>query len=139
VIPFIAKASTRQAGTMKRLVRSRPSSSAVLLAALSLAACAGTTKSVEPEIRGSRGQTLVVSRGSDFSVLLQTIGPGEYASPPSVSSAAVRFIDVVPGDIIVPAGPRQRFRFQAIAPGTAILVFHHTDVNPTVQDTIDVR
>ena len=77
--------------------------------------------------------------GTEFTVTLQTIGPGEYSSPPSVSSAAVHFHDVSLVSPYVPAGPTQQFRFAAMMPGKAIVVFQHTGFTPTVEDTVNVR
>ncbi len=110
---------------------------APILAALAISACAGKNP-VAVSIVG-RSQSLTVPVGTQFNVTLQTIGPGEYSSPPTVSSAAVRFLDVAQADIAVPAGPTQRFRFDAATPGKAIVVFQHTGNNPTVEDTVDVR
>jgi hypothetical protein len=56
-----------------------------------------------------------------------------------VSSGAVRFLDVSLVSPYVPAGPTQRFRFDARTRGKSIIVFQHTDNNRTVEDTIDVR
>lgn len=88
---------------------------------------------------GSRSQRLVASVGEQFSVTLGTVGPGEYESPPSISTDVVRFL----GDSIVgpyvPAGERQAFGFAATAPGTAVVTFRHSGNNPTVVDTVEVR
>jgi hypothetical protein len=56
-----------------------------------------------------------------------------------VSSAAVRFLDVRLVTPAVPAGPTQRFRFEAVGPGLAVIVFHHTVQGPAIEDTIDVH
>jgi hypothetical protein len=39
----------------------------------------------------------------------------------------------------VPAGPTQRFRFEAVSQGVAVIVFHHTGQSPTIEDTIIVH
>jgi hypothetical protein len=80
-----------------------------------------------------------VSVGEELSITLQTIGPGEYQSPPAVSSSAVRFLDVAYVSPSVPAGPTQRFRFKAEAPGHAIVTFRHSGSTPMVSDTVEVR
>lgn len=79
------------------------------------------------------------SGGTAFTIILQTVGPGAYESPPTISSGAVRFLDVSQAAVAVPAGPTQRFRFQAVSPGRAIIAFHHSGSNPVVTDTIIVR
>lgn len=70
---------------------------------------------------------------------LQTVGPGEYESPPSVSSPALRFLDESLVSPSVPAGPTQLFRFRAEARGTAVVTFYDTGDDPTVEDTVLVR
>src|SRR5438067_8269529 len=70
-------------------------------------------------------QSISLHVGDELTVTLQGIGPGEYLSPPSVSSPAVRFLDVSQASVVVPAGPTEIFRFQAVAKGQAIVVFRH--------------
>ena len=111
----------------------------VPLLALFMATACGEKTPVDVSIVGNTSQSLTVSDGNQFSVTLQTIGPGEYSSPPTVSSGAVHFIDVAQASPVVPAGPTQRFRFKATTRGTAIIVFQHTGNNRTVEDTVDVR
>ena len=84
-------------------------------------------------------QRLDASVGAEIIVTLQTIGPGEFASPPVISSNNVRFVDVSQADVAVPAGPTQRFRFKAVAPGRAVITLRHTFQNRVVEDTVDVR
>jgi len=108
-----------------------------LLAVLTVVGCRGNPVAVS--IVGSTSQSLTVPTGKQFTVTLQTIGPGEYSSPPAVSSAAVRFLDVAQASFAVPAGPTQRFRFEAASRGKAVIVFQHTGNNRTVEDTVDVR
>ena len=91
------------------------------------------------EANGIPSQTLSMMAGRELDLTLQTIGPGEYVSPPSVSSAVLRFLSVRLVTPPVPAGVTQRFRFEAVAPGTAVIVFHHTDDDPTIEDTVDVN
>jgi hypothetical protein len=99
----------------------------------------GSDNPVGISMTGSTSRTFTVPSGSQFSVTLQTIGPGEYSSPPGLSSSAVQFRDVADVCPCVPAGPTQRFRFLAAGPGSAIVSFTHTDRNPIVEDTVLVR
>ena len=108
-----------------------------ILTILAASACGSNPVSVS--IKGNTSQTFAVSAGTEFTVTLQTIGPGEYDSPPSVSSEAVHFLDVSLVSPYVPAGPTQQFRFDAQTRGKAIIVFQHTGNNSTVKDTVDVR
>lgn len=90
------------------------------------------------EVNGSPSQTFSLRAGRELEVTLRTVGPGQYASPPLVSTEVVRFLDmqfVNP----VPAGPTQRFRFEAVRAGVAIIVFHHTAEAPTIEDTVIVH
>jgi len=108
----------------------------VSLAAAALVAGCGT----EPlAIKGSESQLLSIVVGQELHVTLQTIGPGEYESPPFVSSPSLRFLSVALVSPHVPAGPTQQFRFMGEAPGQAIVVFQHSGDNPTVTDTVYVR
>jgi hypothetical protein len=91
------------------------------------------------EVNGSPSQSFSVKSGRELEVTLQTIGPGEYVSPPTVSSAAVRFVDVQQVSPPVPAGATQRFRFLAVSQGVAIIVFQHTAQGPTVEDAVEVQ
>src|SRR4051812_8851233 len=76
--------------------------------------------------RATPDRMLSLSVGQELDLTLQTVGPGEYISPPAISSAAVHFLDVSLVSPAVPAGPTQRFRFRAEAPGQAVLTFQHT-------------
>jgi hypothetical protein len=95
------------------------------------------------DIKGSNSQSFTVPAGSEFAVTLQTIGPGEFASPPTVSSGAVQFLDVSIVGPNAPAGPKQQFRFNATTGGNAIIVFRHTGAGGPemlpVEDTVRVR
>ena len=108
-----------------------------ILTVLAAAGCGGKNP-VSVSITGSNNQSFAVPAGAQFSVTLQTIGPGEYGSP-TVSSQAVHFLDVSQVTPNVPAGPTQRFRFDATTRGTAVIVFQHTGNNRTVEDTVDVK
>ena len=88
---------------------------------------------------GSTSRTVSAPAGAEIDITLQTIGPGEYASPPTVSSPAVQFLGVSDVAPYVPAGPTQRFRFRAASPGTALVTFRHTGTNRSIEDTLVVR
>jgi hypothetical protein len=107
----------------------------MVVAALLLAAC-GREPLSQGEVAGNR---LSLNLGQTLSLKLQTIGPGEYASPPEISSAAIRFLEMSYVSPAVPAGPTQEFRFRSVAPGLAIIAFRHTGQNPMVKDTVEVR
>lgn len=86
-----------------------------------------------------RNRRVTAAVGAPIEITLQTIGPGEYVSPPTISSPAVAFLDVVGCGDPIPAGSTQCFHFRAAARGQAIIAFTHSDRNPIVQDTVDVR
>ena len=117
----------------------RPRMHVIPVLALLLASACGGKNPVAVAIVGSTSESLTVPAGDQFTVTLQTVGPGEYSSPPTVSSGAVQFIDVAQVTPVVPAGPTQRFRFDAVSRGKAVIVFQHTGNNRTVEDTVDVR
>ena len=133
----IMSSMTRSAVADRRLRAHRPMSAVAtrLIATLSLVGCGQTPL----EENGLPSHTLSIKAGRALELTLQTIGPGEYASPPLVSSTAVRFVDVRRVTPAVPAGPTQRFRFEAVERGVAVIVFHHTGQGPTVEDTINVH
>lgn len=124
----------RRAGTWSGVV----AGAACALTALALAACRADSP-VSVSVTGSASRTLSADAGSEIDITLQTIGPGEYASPPAISSASVRFLGASLVGPAVPAGPTQRFRFRAVASGRAIIGFQHTGQGPAVEDTVDVR
>lgn len=88
--------------------------------------------------QGKPSRTLVLDVGQELQVTLGTVGPGEYSSP-AISTSVLRFLDVSFVSPYIPAGPRQRFRFQAEAPGQVVLLFEHTGDNAVVRDTVIVR
>ena len=107
----------------------------VALAFMGVAACAAD----EITLASGRDESRTVSRGSQLTIVLQTVGPGEYQSPPTVSSPSVQFLGVSYATVSVPAGPTQLFHFQAVSVGQAVIVFQHSGSNPIVTDTIVVR
>ena len=111
------------------------SSSLVFCGIALLAACGQ-----EPlAVRGAQGQTLTMVVGQELDLTVGTVGPGEYKTPPAISSAALRFIDANVVGPALPSGPTQLFRFQAESPGTALVVIEHSGTNPTIHDTVVVR
>jgi hypothetical protein len=121
------------------VVRSRALRYLASIIVIAFVAACGSDNPVGISITGSTSRTFTVPSASQFSVTLQTIGPGEYSSPPALSSSAVQFRDMADVCPCVPAGPTQRFRFLAVGPGSAIVRFTHTDRNRMVEDTVLVR
>jgi hypothetical protein len=118
--------------------RARAARRAPILAALLLvgaASCGADTITFPYPGNGS----LSVPAGAQFTIVLQTVGPGEYQSPPAVSSANVQFLDVSQAAVSVPAGPTQQFRFRAVRTGQAVVVFQNSGLSPRLTDTIVVR
>lgn len=108
------------------------------LIGLALLTACGSDESTSPDADQHRGETISVVASQVFIVTLQTVGTGEYVSPPGISSSAVQFLGVTLGDP-EPTGPTQRFRFQAVQSGRALITFRHTGQSPTVQDTVVVQ
>ena len=107
-----------------------------IAAALTFATGCGSPSPVE--VRGAN-LLLTVALGADVRITLQTIGPGEYAAPPTISAPFIRFESVSLKSPYVPAGPTQEFRFRAEARGRAIVTFTNTYSGRTVDDTVVVR
>jgi len=108
----------------------------VLVTALSWAACRSP---VAPDVPGTPSRQISLVIGQEIGIRLGTLGSGEYATPPSMSGTAVRFLDVsvccnTPGGVV------QVFHFVAVASGQSIVAFHNTDPSrPVVEDTMVVR
>jgi hypothetical protein len=90
--------------------------------------------------RANDGQHVSAKVGQPIVVTLQTIGGGHYNTP-QISSRAIRFesADDRPPREQNPGGPQQVYRFIAISEGEAQIRFTHTDANPTVTFTIQVK
>jgi len=73
--------------------------------------------------------------GDEVDITLQTIGPGEYATP-QLSSPAVRFLGMTYVSPALPAGPTQLFRFQAEAPGQTSISIQGALHNPAFEVTL---
>lgn len=90
------------------------------------AACAQNPLSV----LGAPDDTLRISSHQRLEITLQSIGPGEYLSPPTIASASgqsiLRFVDVALACPCPPAGLTQRFRFEGGEPGVATVAFQHS-------------
>jgi len=85
------------------------------------------------------GGPITVAAGQEFALTLGTLGPGQYASPPEISSLVVKFVSDSFVGPVTPAGPRQEYRFKAVTWGLATITFRHTGDNPTVQAVVQVR
>ncbi len=90
-------------------------------------------------VRTGDSQTVNVAVGQELDVVLQTVGPGEYRSPPTISTGALRFINVAYVNPPIPAGVTQRFRFEGAAPGQAMVVFQSSEGAHVVTDTVNVK
>lgn len=112
-----------------------------MFATLALVAACGADEVVAAS--GAEGQPIEVSVGQELRITLGTVGPGRYASPPTLSSSALRFLDVADVGPNVPSGVTQQFRFKAVGKGRTIVVFQHTGgierPERAVVDTVDVR
>ena len=97
-----------------------------LFASMSLAGCtASSDGQLELSVEDS-GKQATVSVGQEVDLVLQTVGPGEYGDP-VLSSNALRFVDMTIQPPFNPGGPRQRFRFTAVSPGTESLHIPHSE------------
>ena len=109
----------------------------LLLATLGLVACGHEPTAVG--LTGADDHSVTVPVGGEVSLTTVTVGPGEYESPPAISPAILRFVTVEYVGPYTPGGPRQQFHFAALAPGQAVVRFHHTGYDPDVVDTVVVR
>ena len=82
-----------------------------------------------------------VAIGQEFSIRLQTIGPGNpYDSIPGVSSATVRFLDMTePDSLRNPGGPNQLYRFEAQVPGRVTIMFRKSGTSGVRSEIVEVR
>ena len=103
------------------------------VAVLTLVGCGDTTGLTNPQ-----SGSFSIAFGRTLAITLQTVGPGEYSSPPEISGASVLFTGVSEVGPAVPAGPTQAFSFVGVKRGRAIVTFGHTGTNTAVVDTIDV-
>lgn len=91
------------------------------------------------EANGDPSQSFSIDVGQELELTLGTTGPGGYASPPDISSSALRFLDVKVVAPFTPGGARQRFRFEGASAGVAVIVFYNAEQGKTVKDTINVH
>jgi len=103
--------------------------------AVPTSAPAGATTAPVSLTIADKGRTISLPVGSEIDVTLQTIGPGQYATP-QVSSAAVQFIAASFVTPFVPAGPTQQFRFDVVAAGQATILIQGAGNNPAFQVTV---
>jgi hypothetical protein len=75
------------------------------------------------------GRSVVAAVGDTIELTLQTIGPGQYGNP-IVSSGSVMLLGESSAGPPNPAGPRQLYRFQAVASGRADITIPHTGDPP---------
>jgi len=84
------------------------------------------------------GSTVDANLGQEIDITLQTLGPGEYATP-SMSSDSVQFLEVTTPAARNPGGPTQEFRFEAELPGTAVITIPNTAKSQPFDVTITVQ
>jgi hypothetical protein len=90
----------------------------------SLSGCSEDSETLE--LAGSQsGEVVSAKVDQRIEVTLQSVGPGIYGTP-RITSAAVTFEHVSFVEPPNPAGPRQRFRFQARNPGQAAIDIPHS-------------
>lgn len=111
----------------------------VVAACVLLSACSNASSPTALELNGVPSRQVSASIGQELFIKLQTVGPGSYASPPTIEGTAVTFLDASYVGPQVPAGPTQVFRFKAVEPGQAILTFFNPTQNRTVSDTVLVQ
>jgi hypothetical protein len=109
-----------------------------LLIGLALLPACHSDDSTSPNLTDNHGETIMVIASQVFNITLETVGSGEYISPPRISSPAVQFMTVVAGP---PGanGSTQKFRFLAAQSGSAVITFLHNGQSPSIQDTIIVQ
>src|ERR1043165_8589192 len=73
------------------------------------------------DVRFQPSGTTWITLGDELRVTLGNVGPAEYASPPTVSSNVLSFLDVSVIPPFNPGGPTQQFRFRAASRGQAII------------------
>ena len=107
--------------------------------AVVLCASCGSDSRGPLELLGAPPRTMSVAVNQELRIKLQTIGPGQYVSPPTLAGSALLFLGADVVGPYVPGGPTQEFRFKAVTRGQTIIEFHHTQYGPAVSDTVIVR
>ena len=122
---------------VRRANRANRANRAVLrvLFSVALSACGAVAPT---EAIARNGAVYSIAVGEEISLRLQSIGPGEYQSPPLLSNGALRFVDATVVGPSVPAGVTQRFRFRGSAPGKTVITFQHSNSGARLADTVVV-
>lgn len=113
-----------------------------LAAALSLIAFGVACDGGGPvEVLDAKSRAVLIKVGDQIEINLHTIGSGSYALVPLSSGSPVRFVgESVPPGVIDPGGPHQRFTFEGVSRGMAVIEIRHTNgIYPPVSDTVVVR
>jgi hypothetical protein len=95
------------------------------------------------EVYGPAAATFFIGIGQQIDIHMQTVGPGEFGSPPTLGGSTIAFLGVGPGPID-PGGITQVFHFKGVTAGTTIITFQSIDNTPgfpqvNVVDTVTVR
>ena len=110
------------------------------LLALGLPACgANGIISVQAD---QLSRSVSVRTGDEVRINLGNVGPAIYESSPQISSTVIRFLGVEVVPPFNPGGPMQQFRFSAVRPGEAIIIFRrllNDSLVSRVVDTVVVR
>lgn len=92
---------------------------------------------------GTPGDTLQIAVNQQLEIALQNIGPGEYLSPPTITSESdgtvLRFLDAALACPCPPAGIRQRFRFEGRTRGVATVAFRQSYNDRVVTAVVSVH
>src|SRR3989442_15333382 len=80
----------------------------------------------------TEGETLRIAVGEELELTFQTrpSDPGEYESPPSISSSSLQFLDVTAFRPAPQAGASQRLPVNGAIPRRAIVGVPHTGKSP---------
>ncbi len=109
------------------------------LAALAACLAACTPDALLVSVTGNKNQTITTQVGFEVDITVQSVGPGSFTSPPSISTPNVSFLGDSPVTPGVPAGVTQMFRFRAESGGTAIIDIVNPSMPLTVEDTVVVQ
>lgn len=90
-----------------------------VLAIFAIEACHGPSP---VEVYGAANARFSIVTGQEIDIRLQTIGPGSYSVPPTLTGSAIEYLEVTPGGID-PGGDNQVFHFRGIASGTTVVTF----------------
>jgi hypothetical protein len=90
-------------------------------------------------IIGPSSRTVHTRVGYRVNVELATVGPGQFASPPAISTDVVRFLDLTYLGPPNPGSQTQRFSFVAEKSGLAVVRFVAEFGDQVVEDTIIVH